>query len=334
MRILISISLLFTLNACAAADAMRVPLSTEYPAGSEFMQIKLLGTVMIPAQTIDGESLSELSGLAWDEDESLLYAVSDKGTLFHLKPHFDDQQLLKNVTVTHGYPLRNKHGKKLKGKKDDSEGLDILNSNNGKRADTELLVSFEGKHRIKRYAPDGSRTGDVKLPPVLRKRSNYHSANRGLEAVTIHPEHGVLTIPEASLKNTNPQQPILYSTAGKQWQLPTRAFRGSSIVGLETLADGSILTLERIYNSIIEPVIIALQIIQLDKNCEVGKNISCTAKHIAILSSAEGWSVDNFEGLTHHQGQRFFMVSDNNDFWLQRTLLTYFEILPKTTTDQ
>lgn len=334
MKILITISLLFALNACTAADAIRVPLSAEYPAGSEFMQIKLLGTVMIPAQTVDGESLSELSGLAWDEDESLLYAVSDKGTLFHLQPHFDAQHRLKDVTVTHGYPLLNKRGKKLKGKKDDSEGLAILNSNNGKRDDTELLVSFEGKHRIKRYTPDGSRTGDVGLPKVLRNRSNYHSANRGLEAVTIHPEYGVLTIPEASLKNTNPQQPILYSAAGKQWQLPTRAFRGSSIVGLETLADGSILTLERIYNSIVEPVIISLQIIQLDANCEVGKNNSCSAKRIASLSSAEGWSVDNFEGLTHHRGQRFFMVSDNNDFWLQRTLLTYFEILPKTTTDQ
>jgi len=47
-----------------------------------------------------------------------------------------------------------------------------------------------------------------------------------------------------------------------------------------------------------------------------------------VLDNTKGWLLDNFEGLTQHQGRYFFMVSDNNDNRLQRTLLTYFEILP------
>jgi hypothetical protein len=36
--------------------------------------------------------------------------------------------------------------------------------------------------------------------------------------------------------------------------------------------------------------------------------------------------VDNFEGLSHHQGLKFFMVSDDNFKALQKTLLVYFEL--------
>lgn len=333
MKTWISIFLLFTLCGCTASGAQRVSLSAEFPPGSRFMQIRLLGTVMIPAGEVDGEFLTELSGLAWDEDEQLLYAVSDRGSVFHLVPHFDGQKLL-DVKIRHGYPLLNEHNKKLKGKKDDSEGLAVLNGNNGKKGDSQLLISFEGKPRIKRYTPNGTRTGSISLPKVLRAKAHYQSGNKGLEAVTYHPKFGIITIPERPLKKSNRRSPTLYSIGGKQWQLPIRSNPASSIVGLETLADGSILVLERIYNSIVEPVIIALQKIHLHEDCETGNQRPCDAETIATFNSAEGWSVDNFEGLTHHRGSRFFIVSDNNDFWLQRTLLTYFEIVPGATTAQ
>ena len=50
------------------------------------------------------------------------------------------------------------------------------------------------------------------------------------------------------------------------------------------------------------------------------------AREIAVFDSSEGWNVDNFEGLTRHQGRRFFMVSDDNGKAIQRTLLVYFEV--------
>jgi hypothetical protein len=44
------------------------------------------------------------------------------------------------------------------------------------------------------------------------------------------------------------------------------------------------------------------------------------------LNAIGGWQIDNFEGLAHHQDNRFFTVSDNNDLFVQRTLPLYFEL--------
>jgi hypothetical protein len=45
------------------------------------------------------------------------------------------------------------------------------------------------------------------------------------------------------------------------------------------------------------------------------------------LDSGKGHQIDNFEGLARHRGNRFFLVSDDNDLFLQRSLLMYFELL-------
>ena len=311
-----------------AQDAKPVPLSVETPPGETFMQIRLLGTVKIPARDIDGQHFQELSGLAWDEDEGLLYAVSDKGALFHLKPLFRDGRLV-DVKLLKGYPLRGKHGKILKGKHDDSEGIDIIDGDNGKHGDTRLIISFEVKPRIKRYNPRGQRLGDIRLPVALRTVENYHARNDALESVAVHPKFGILTAPEVPLKRTDPWFPTLYSTTGKQWRLPKRAGKKTSIVGMDTFADGSLLILERAYRSLVEPVVITLKQIWLNDDCEGHKaRHACRARTLAVLDTSKGWSIDNFEGLTRYRGNRFFMISDNNNFWFQRTLLSFFEVLP------
>ena len=38
--------------------------------------------------------------------------------------------------------------------------------------------------------------------------------------------------------------------------------------------------------------------------------------------------MDNYEGLTRHTGNRYFMISDDNESFMQQTLLVYFEVLP------
>ena len=48
---------------------------------------------------------------------------------------------------------------------------------------------------------------------------------------------------------------------------------------------------------------------------------------MATLDSDHGLQIDNFEGLARHQSNRFFMVSDDNSVFIQRTLLVYFELL-------
>ena len=50
---------------------------------------------------------------------------------------------------------------------------------------------------------------------------------------------------------------------------------------------------------------------------------------VALMDTAQGYQIDNFEGLTRHKGNHFFMVSDNNDLFVQRTLLLYFELVDR-----
>jgi hypothetical protein len=44
------------------------------------------------------------------------------------------------------------------------------------------------------------------------------------------------------------------------------------------------------------------------------------------MKTDDGWNLDNFEGLTHYKDNIYLMISDDNGFFLQSTILTMFEI--------
>jgi len=115
--------------------------STRYRTGDRFMGVQLLGALTLRQVEIDGQLVAELSALAWDEDEQILYAVSDGGRLFHLLPEFAGG-VLSGVAGVAGYPLRDASGEPLRGARADSEGLALENAENGIRGDSRLVVSF------------------------------------------------------------------------------------------------------------------------------------------------------------------------------------------------
>lgn len=324
--LLVSTVLLLGLSACVFAETKPARLSADYLPGERYMDIKLLGTLSLPPQEVNGLPMNELSALAWDEDESILYALSDHGILFYLHPVIQAGQL-KDVKIQAAFRLKNKSGGKLKGKKNDSEGLVLINSTNGKKGDTELLVSFETKPRIKRFTNQGEVLGSIVLPVPLKSVKRYSGANHGLEAVTIHPEYGVITTAEQPLKRDPQNKVTLYSMSGERWQFARFPAAKSAVVAMETLGDGSILLLERAFSSMLAPIVIILRQVWINDQCQAKTGQACKTKILAILDSTMGWNVDNFEGLTQYQPHRFFMVSDNNKFWLQRTLLSYFEVM-------
>jgi hypothetical protein len=296
------------------------------------MQITLRGTLNIPPQAISGLPLAGLSGLAWDNDESILYAISDKGNIFHLQPTISDG-LLKKINIEAAYPLTDQSGKPLHGNFEDAEGIVLFNSNNGKQNDSQLLISFEGKPRLNLYSNKGEWISSIDLPHKLKEIDHYQSKNKALEAVAHHPKFGIITAPEYSLKNTKKNEVTLYSTSGKRWRIARYPKSSSALVALEFLPNGSLLLLERIFESALQPIEIVLRQTWLTLNCEYKKNARCKSNTLAIFNSARGWSIDNFEGLTRHKDNHFFMVSDNNGMWFQRTLLSYFEIMHKEETN-
>ncbi|RKZ88810.1 MAG: esterase-like activity of phytase family protein [Candidatus Parabeggiatoa sp. nov. 1] len=318
---------LVTLTACMTITRP-VTFSDQYQVGDAYMKIRLQGTVELANDEINGIPLTELSGLVWDEDEKRLYALSDNGSLFHLRPIINNNTLT-DIKVLYAYWLLNNKGERLQSR--DSEGLAILNGNNGVAGDTELVISFERQPRVARFSPQGTPLGDYTLPAPLQNIENYYSSNKALEAVTVHPRLGILLAPEWPLKQKNQEYSLkgqhkhtIYTLNNQQWTFPAYPAPNSAVVALEALADGSVLVLERAFVSVFQPFIISLRQVWLS----TGKNGSTNVKYqqVAVLDSSEGWEIDNFEGLTHHQNTFFIMVSDDNNSSLQSTLLSYWEL--------
>jgi len=311
---------------CSSFAAEPFNFGEKHAVGDSFMQIRLHGAVQMNHPVVNGIETASLSGLAWDEDEQILYAISDMGELFHLRPIIQNH-VLKDVEVLKAYVLTDTEGKKLPKDSTDSEGLSLLNGNNGVKGDSELIISFERKPKITRVRPDGMQLDEYTLPETLQNSKLYVNNNKMLESVTLHPEFGILTAPEYPLKNFPQDKITVFSLDGQQWQFPRHTAPNSAVVAMEALADGSLLVMERAYVSPLLPLIMSLRQVELKHcvDCEAGEN---PVQDIAIFNSALGWHVDNFEGLTHHQGSFFFMVSDdNNNRITQKTLLNYFEMI-------
>ncbi len=328
-RVACFVLLLFLPGGCATSSVSRITLFT----GQELQQtgIEVRGSLNIRELEYAGELLAELSGIAWDEDESILYAVSDEGVLFHLQLQFRGDSLV-DAKVTAAWPLQDEAGKRLTGKWKDSEGLAVILSNNAKLGDTQLLVAFERRPRIVRYSVQGEFLGTVDIPDELEDRKSYFKSNKALESLAIHPVYGVITSPEYPLKADADDIISIFSQHGKIWGIRRSPIENAAVVAMEVLNDGSVLILQRAYKSPFHPLIIILSQVVLDESCEMRvanrQNSLCVRVDLATLSTAKGWALDNFEGLTMYNNNAFLMVSDNNGAGIQRTLLTYFHLAP------
>lgn len=307
--------------ACAMPISQPIDFSSQYKVGDTYMGIRLWGTLTLSGETQENMPIHELSGLAWDEDEQILYAISDKGYIAHLRPTIEGHEL-KNVELLATYPLHGNADAKLKTK--DSEGLAIANGANGVPGDSKLLISFESKPVIAWFTPQGELLNTETLPPALADGKAYVNGNKQLEAVARHPQLGILTAPELPLKKNGKM--VIYALDGLEWTLTRYPAPNSSVVALEDFDNTSVLMLERAYKSMFDPVIISLRQVTLS-TCKCNEGMDSETKQLAVFDSSKGWRVDNFEGLTRHRGNFFFMVSDDNNRSLQSTLLSYFEIL-------
>jgi hypothetical protein len=303
-------------------QARAVDLCESPPTCERIGKLRLLGALVLPSRTVNGMRFSGLSSLAWNEDDNLLYALTDHGVLFHLRPIFRNGQLA-DVALLHVAPLIDPRTRKLvRWRRSDAEGMDILNGRNGRKGDAELIMSFEGDPRIARYRPDGQFIADMPLSDPLHNIHNYRY-NKMLESVCIHPREGVLTAPEVPL-NGEAGTARLYRADGSAWRFaPSRG----GIVALECLPDGDVLVMERDYSTLSLRWIITFRRLHLPAGTPPDSQLP--AETVATLDSYQGLHIDNFEGLARHHGNRFFMVSDDNDVFVQRTLLVYFELLDR-----
>lgn len=303
-----------------AIDVKAVPLADNLALGARIGKFRFLGMLQISSAMYNGVRLSQLSDIAWDETTGTLYAVSDKGALFHLHPVFRDGFLV-GLMLSGAYPLRElKTQEPLRYKRSDSEGIALMRV--GADKPLELLVSFERFPRIVRYRPDGHAVAEETLPPALANAAAYVDENRMLESVCYDSRFGILTMPEAPLRSEAAGLDRLFSLSGRSWPYPLAA--GNRVVSLVCRGDGEVLVLENDFGAHFWRSLITVKRVRLK---DTPADAPLPAQTLFTLDGGEGYQIDNFEGLAHHRGNRYFMVSDNNDFFLQRTLLLYFELL-------
>jgi len=308
--------LLATLPGSGLAAEVGSPtrLSDRWTDGDQYMGIRLLGALVLSGDP----DLAELSDLAWDADEGLLYGVTDRGLLLHLRPEFNGSRLT-GATLLARFPLRGAGGKRLRKYQRDAEGMVALDSDNGTAGDSRLLIAFEGRNQVDYYSPRGDLLGRFPLPAALRDPALYQRRNKGLEALARHPGLGLLTGPELPLDDG--LIPII-SEQGLRWYYEPFEPDGA-LVALEVLGDGALLVLERAFTRPYSPWIITLSRIHPTR-ANAGTGLK--AEVLARFDSTDGWRINNFEGLTRYRGKRFFMVTDNGGYSLLETQLLYFEI--------
>ncbi len=159
----------------------------------------------------------------------------------------------------------------------------------------------------------------------MRRRAVYKSRNGMLESVTYHSKYGILIAVEYPIKGSKKYQTI-YSLRGKEWHFKAEKYKNSAVTAIEVMDDGNILVLERAYSGILNPMIITLKKVYLNR---CNKKAICKSEVLATFNSNKGWGYDNFEGLAKVGKNRYIMVSDNNGYPFLPTVFLYFKILPK-----
>lgn len=288
------------------------------PPHAKLQHIKILDQVELQYRVIDSEKFSEISDIAYLPSKEKLFMISDEGILFVFHAKFGEKiEALKPIEAT---KLTKKDGKPFKKWRKDSEGLTL----DGKGR---LLVSFEGKAKIgwfhKNSEKIGQRIKKYKIPALLRNQKNYRSRNKSLEALAWHPKYGVLTVTEWPLKRDHKKKQTVYALNGKKWHFKAEPEPRSAVSAIEVTDDGNLLVLERSYTGLMDPFVVTLKKVYLNR-CNKGW---CHTEILAKMNSHQGWDVDNFEGLARVGKNRYVMVSDDNDNFFQRTLLIYFEVL-------
>ena len=268
--------------------------------------------------SIDGIKVSELSGIVWDDDENLLYAVSDNGYLLHFRPVFTAENL-SDILFVAGYPLFDGDDKQLKWKMADSEGITAINNHNGKKKDTEVLISFERFPRIIRFSTSGKQLAEIELPGILKNRNDYKSENKMLESLAFHQEFGLLTGIEMPLKTRTEHGLYVVSMKNAIWRFNAYDDRDGGLVGMTTTPEGHLLLVERTYHPFWQRIDTTIHEVTLmpDKG-----NDSLVARYKLPNDTFD----ENFEGITHYKNNYFFMISDDNNHPFKHTVLVFFKL--------
>ena len=282
------------------------------PKTAKNLGIKIWDSIVLSDDAIEGEKFFGASDLHYDAQTNLLYVLNDRGVVYTFSPSIKNHKF-KELKPQHAYTLKAHDGKRLGAHDRDSEGMCF----DGKH----IAISFEGRPRVTLFDKQFRAIKDAKIPKILRDIHHYQGRNSALEALTYRKKDGFITAGEYPLRGKKSSYHDIYSQKGKLCAIKREMY--NAIVAMETMPDGDILLLQRKYlwrSLTMETTISRIK----TKHIKAG---ICKVDKLAWMSNKKDWDIDNFEGLTHYHDNLYFMISDDNDNFFQKSILTLFEVL-------
>lgn len=256
-----------------------------------------------------------LSSLLISPDGGRMTALQDKGDWFEARLIYVNGMLAAAFEGELG-PLLDGNGEPLGHRDRDAESLARL-------ADGGVVVAFEGRHRLVRFAADDrqfARPRPLTPPPGIEAAPG----NAGIEALTALADGRLLAFAEG----LELERGVLAGWAGdgRGWQrLGLVRVDGFRPTGADTLKNGDVVVLERAF-SFADGLMARLRRIE---KAQIRAGARLSGNEIARLASP--LTVDNFEGVAVREGDRgetlIYLISDDNFHPLQRTLLLMFELV-------
>jgi hypothetical protein len=248
------------------------------------------------------------SGIELSEDGRQMVAISDRGmfvtgTLQREKGAVSD---VENVEAFRVLDTKGTFPKKAGMR--DSEGLVL--QKNGK-----LVVSFEGNHRLNRFAQPGAKAQGM----AWRKEFNKMKLNGGFEALAIDNLGKIFAVPEQPVGDDSVAQVFMLKKG--QWEKAFTLPRAKQFqpVGADFGPDGRLYLLERGFNGL--GFRVRVRSFSVEKTGASDEKL-LLRKGIGIHDNLEGLAVWRDES----ERVRLTMISDDNFRLIQRTEIVEYVI--------
>jgi hypothetical protein len=338
-RTVLSLLVLGTLGAMAAAAAQKAdianlkpqdidvavqPVAFEAadPSRRDFGRLSFRGGLVLSAAN---PAFGGYSGLSLNADGTEFLAVSDGGSWLSAKLVTKSGQLagLKEARIG---PLTQKGGAPIRNKRDrDAESIFTAG---GQSQERRYFIGFEVNHRVEEYEfKDGAMSGPLRrleLPRQLRSMPR----NSGLEAGTILKggayAGAMVLFAERKLTKAGHHTGSMVK-AGKSYPLFLTRKDEYDITELASLADGSLLVLERSFLQSSLRLDIRLRLIPA-----ADIKPDAVLEGTVLLEADQRYRIDNFEAMDvaeDKDGEALItLMSDDNFSFFQSTLLLQFAL--------
>lgn len=248
------------------------------------------------------------SGIELSEDGRQMIAISDRGMFVTgtLQREEDAISSVKNVKAFRVLDTQGTFPQKAGFR--DSEGLVL-------QKDNKLVVSFEGKHRLNRFAQPGAKAEGM----AWRKEFNRMKLNGGFEALAIDGRGQIFAIPEQPVGDDGVAQ--VFTLKNGRWEKGFTLPRAKQFqpVGADFGPDGRLYVLERGFNGL--GFRVRVRSFAVQGNTVSGEKL-LFHKGIGIHDNLEGIGVWRDEA-----GRiRITMISDDNFRLIQRTEIVEYVI--------